>query len=408
MSLVKNSLWTMSSIVIPTIVVIPTLGVIARILGVELFGIYTLIFAIYGYASLFDLGLSRSLVRCVSINRDSLIDTKEYVYTAGSFVFSLGLVIGLSLYFNSDTLTELLNVNKDYYHQVSLSIKIMSVFIPFLLLNLIVISYLEGMERFKELSILKTIINILLSLSPFLFILKTSSIVYGILGLCLARVISLIIVYIYIKKDFKNIKVKFFDLVKFKKLIFFGGWLTISNIINPIMTYFDRFILSSLAGSNYLALYIAPSEVVSKLLLIPNSVGRVLFPKLSRDNDFNLNDIYMYMSLISIFVALPFFIFPTEIISIWLGSGYEKTGLTLRILLIGFVFNAISQIPYSFIQAKGYSKLTAKIHLCEVLPYLLLLYFLVKSYSYNGAAVAWCLRVTIDFFILIYFYKKLK
>ena len=66
----------------------------------------------------------------------------------------------------------------------------------------------------------------------------------------------------------------------------------------------------------------------------------------------------------------------------------------------GFFFNSLAHIPFAEIQANGNAKLTALIHLLEVIPYLLLLFYLVEKYGVVGAAIAWSVRYTIDFFIL--------
>ncbi|MCC2946192.1 polysaccharide biosynthesis C-terminal domain-containing protein, partial [Citrobacter freundii] len=67
---------------------------------------------------------------------------------------------------------------------------------------------------------------------------------------------------------------------------------------------------------------------------------------------------------------------------------------------VGYFFNSLAQIPFTSIQALGKAKITAIIHVFEVLPYLLLLYFCVVNYGIIGAAVAWTIRVTIDCFLL--------
>lgn len=64
-------------------------------------------------------------------------------------------------------------------------------------------------------------------------------------------------------------------------LIRYGGWITISNIISPVMSYFDRFIVSYLSGAHVVAFYSAPAEAVSRLSIIPAALSRAVFPKLS-------------------------------------------------------------------------------------------------------------------------------
>ncbi|HFR6317347.1 TPA: polysaccharide biosynthesis C-terminal domain-containing protein, partial [Shigella flexneri] len=86
----------------------------------------------------------------------------------------------------------------------------------------------------------------------------------------------------------------------------------------------------------------------------------------------------------------------------WMGPTYHGTpGIVLKILAIGFFFNCIAQIPFVSVQASGRSKITAIIHLLEVIPYLCILYIFIYHWGIVGAAIAWSVRTSLDFLILL-------
>ncbi len=94
MSLFKNSTWNLLGVAIPILVAIPAFGVMARLLSVELFGIFTLCYAIIGYASLFDLGMTRSVIHLVaqhSLHEDKV---RAILGTATTIVLVLSAVAG--------------------------------------------------------------------------------------------------------------------------------------------------------------------------------------------------------------------------------------------------------------------------------------------------------------------------
>ncbi|MBN0009079.1 oligosaccharide flippase family protein, partial [Pseudomonas aeruginosa] len=70
MSLARNTFWNFLGVLIPSLAALPAIGYLARVLGVENFGLLTLSFAIIGYASIFDLGLSRAVIREVALSSD--------------------------------------------------------------------------------------------------------------------------------------------------------------------------------------------------------------------------------------------------------------------------------------------------------------------------------------------------
>jgi hypothetical protein len=67
----------------------------------------------------------------------------------------------------------------------------------------------------------------------------------------------------------------------------------------------------------------------------------------------------------------------------------------------------MAQIPFARIQAHGNSRITAFIHLAEVVPYFAVLIILIDVWGINGAAVAWTIRVTADYLALEFFSRRI-
>lgn len=411
MTLIKNSFWNILAVVVPALIAIPALGVIARNLGVELFGIFTLIFALIGYAGIFDAGFSRAVVREVAVSNSKPVQIKKILSTALIVISSLSILPSCFLFFYAEELATILSVSEQSSQDVIVSFKILSLVIPVFLATLILFGYYEGVEKFKQLSIIRLVCNGLLSLLPLVAVLITPTIVSAVIGVLVARFLSFFILLFNIRCQLPADKLNYFDLKIFKRLISFGSWITVSNVISPIMVYFDRFILSSYSGAGHVAIYTAPAEIISKMLALPMAFGKALFPYLASRNDKLKSDKFSQQSvgvvLVStLIIVLPIFIFAEDLILIWLGVSYDDSSVVLRVLLIGFIFNSMAQVPYTKIQASGNSKLTAIIHLFELVPYLLILVLLIERYSYVGAAMAWSLRVMVDFAILYFWASK--
>ena len=63
-----------------------------------------------------------------------------------------------------------------------------------------------------------------------------------------------------------------------KPLVRFGGWMTVANVINPIMVQMDRFLIGALLSTAAVAYYTTPYELVTKYWFLSNSVLAVIFP----------------------------------------------------------------------------------------------------------------------------------
>jgi O-antigen/teichoic acid export membrane protein len=72
-----------------------------------------------------------------------------------------------------------------------------------------------------------------------------------------------------------------FYRTELRALIRFGGWLTVSNIIGPLLVYLDRFMLGMLLTMAAVAYYSVPYDMVTRVLIIPTSLVAALFPAFS-------------------------------------------------------------------------------------------------------------------------------
>lgn len=406
MSLIKNSTWNVIGYLIPSIIAIPVMGVMSRKLGMENFGLFTLMFAIIGYASIFDAGLTRAVVRVVAINKNNNEKIISITGTAVWAVFILSLIAMIFIIAFSDEVVGFLNVSPEYYNDVVLSLRLMGLSVPLFLIAQVWLGCLEGLEKFTIINKQRIFTSTLIALLPLIFLYFENKLSFAIAGLILARFITLIVVAIISKKIIYSLFYKL-NIVTLKQLLNFGGWLTVSNIISPVMVYFDRFILSHLSGANVVSQYTAPSDLVNRLGVFPGSIAKALFPKLSNSNDSYKQGVLLLL-FTSVILVVPLFFFAERILTLWLGAGYAgKPSIVLKILLVGFFFNSIAQAPFAAIQAKGHAKITAYIHLIELLPYLILLVFLTYYWSVVGAALAWLIRVVVDCIILFLIERKI-
>lgn len=413
MSLIKNSIWNLGGFVVPTLIAIPSLGVLARNLGTEKFGLFTLVFAIVGYASIFDAGLTRAVIREIAINRNDLTKQRKIISTATVSVGGLACIAALLIYLSVPFMPSLLKISVANNYDVEVAFKVIAFSVPVFLLNQVWLAYLEGHEQFANINIQRITSNSCIAGLPTIFVLCSPTLASAVWGLLFGRLISLFITF-YFGRSIILSSGLFFDKLVFQQLIKFGGWMTISNIISPIMVYFDRFVISNMLGANQVAYYTAPAEGVSRALNVPGALARALFPKLSNSTNkaekLRLEKIsYLLIGVSCCPIILLGIIYAQEIMVTWMGNEYAGEPATiLRILLVGFLFNALAQIPFAKIQAAGKAHVTAILHTFELVPYLLLLYILSSAYFLIGVAIAWSIRVTVDFFSLYFFSLKIK
>ena len=63
-----------------------------------------------------------------------------------------------------------------------------------------------------------------------------------------------------------------------RTLLRLGGWNLVTNVVNPLLIYMDRFLIGSLVSLSAVAYYATPYDMITKLLIIPSSMAGPLFP----------------------------------------------------------------------------------------------------------------------------------
>ena len=387
---------------------------------VEAFGVLTLIWSLIGYFSIFDFGIGRALTHQISsrlgLNNDSEIP--EVIKSGMKIMLIAGLIGGVFLYlFSHQLVLNVFNISKDLQYETILSIQIAAFGIPFTTITSGLKGILEGYEDFKTASFLRLIFGTANFGLPVLSVLIfDKSLVSIVVSLLIGRIIIMMLhlFFVHKKNHLKSILIAHnLESEKSKKLLSFGAWMTLSNLISPIMVTIDRFLISNKMGASMVAYYTVPFDFIVRLLIIPAALTTVLFPRFTYlfkedlPEGLKLYKMSFYGIALIMGTICIILLFGSHFgLTIWLGSSFADASWLIAVILgVGLVFNSLAQIPHSVIQAYGDVKSTSLIHLLEFIIYIPLLYYSVVNYGLVGAAVAWVIRVLLDLCILSYVAK---
>ena len=190
-----------------------------------------------------------------------------------------------------------------------------------------------------------------------------------------------------------------------REMLGYGAWLTVSNVVGPLMVYIDRFVIGALVAVSAVAYYTAPYEVVTRLWIVPAALTGVLVPAFAAAEPARLAALYRAGLKAIVIVVLPLALtaalFAPEWMDLWLGDEYARQGARVaQWLCLGVMLNCLAYLPFALLQARGRADLTAKAHLTELPLYLVALWLLVPAQGIVGAAIAWTLRCAVDAAVL--------
>lgn len=399
--IVKNSAFNLVAAAIPGAVFFLSTHFLSKQLDISGFGIYVLALSILGYSGLFEAGVGRGVIRALAKNGKKE-NERAIITTALYTVITLSMLATVSLYFFSSEIVIALNIDASLKLEAVNAIKLLSISPPVVFSSIVLKSFFEGKGNFSLLSKLNIFTGSLILAFPALTVCFYPSLFFAIIGLIIGQVLSLF-VYIFFFTNKVSAGRYVFCKEIFGEIFVFGKWIFVSNIIGSAMVYCDRFILSNISGSTSVSFYTAPVDLLLKVAVVPQSISRVLFYSYSRSEEkkVRVNAHYLFLICVLICILLPIFFFAENILGLWLGADYADNSTDiLKICIVGFFFNSLAQIPFSRLHSSGLSKQTAVLHLCELIPYLMILFVLINKFGIVGAAIAWSVRTLFDFLAL--------
>ena len=410
--LARNTLLNFIGQVIPLIVGVFAIPFIVRGLGIERFGILSLAWAILGYFAIFDLGLGRATTKFVAEVLGSR-DKKQIpsiVWTAVTFQVILGFIgMFILIIFTPFLVEHVLNIPPKLHEETKTTFYILAFSIPVILVSGSFRGVLEAAQRFDFVNTVKIPVSVLTFIIPLIGVYLKFSLSNIVFLLFMVRLIALVIFVIINLRLIPQLKKFVASFAFFPRLFAFGGWITISNIVGPLLVYLDRFFIGSLLSMAAVTYYSTSYEVVTRLWIIPTSLTATLFPAFSSLWSIkNLEKIGIlfsrgikYIVLIQGPIVLVLILFAKDILQIWLGTEFAIESTTvMKILALGVFINSLAHIPYNFLQGLGRPDLTAKFHLIELPVYIGVALFLISRFGIIGAAIAWIIRVTLDTLLL--------
>lgn len=406
--LARNTLWNILGQGAPLLVAIFAIPVLIKALGTDRFGVLTLAWMVIGYFSLFDLGLGRALTQLVAerfgMGRGE--EVPPLAWTALTIMLVLGMLATLTVIGISPWLVYSVLKIPEWLHAETLqSFYLLAFAIPFVISTSGLRGILEAQQRFDLVNAVRIPMGVFTFLGPLTVLPFSDSLVPVISVLLGFRVVAWLVHLLLCLKSLPSLREEFsIRADAIPPLIRLGGWMTVTNIVGPVMVYMDRFLIGSVVSITAVAYYVTPYEVVTKLWLLPGALVGVLFPAFSisvGSDQARAAGLYwrgVKYTFIGLFpLTLVIVTFAREGLGLWLGAEFaENSTRVLQWLAVGVFFNSLAYIPFALVQSAGRSDLTAKLHLIELPVYLLALWWLLEVWGVVGAAIAWSGRVVLD------------
>lgn len=400
--------------ILPMAVALVSVPVIAHFAGVERLGALGVVWALVGYFSFLDFGLSRVVTRRVAHAAEQGRLQEELLDLRGFFWWRAVpalVVIALVLLALRAVLAGLLPAGK-LGEELAASWAWISFSIPVTLATNWLRGALEGVHRFARVNLMRTIFGAWTYAAPAVASIVSPTLDGMIIGIVIGRVLALAAHAAACVQAEPGILLGPVRPTLAGQGLFFqeGGWITVSNVIGPLMLYSDRFVLAALAAPTAVAWYVTSQEVLLRTMVIPAALAGVLFPRfagnLNAATELPLAALYQRGIRVIAMIMLPLCALAAagayDGLRLWLGAGFAAQAYrVVEIVALGIFVYAIGHLPHAWLQAMGRAHLTAKVQLVELPLYAVGLVAAVQAWGIVGAAWLWVLRVFLDCLLLL-------
>lgn len=400
-SLRSNSVYVSIGALIRLIISLLSIPILVRLLGLERYGIWTVLNSAIALCQLTEFGISTALTKYVSENhaRQDWESIKQYIGSSFIIIAILGVTTSVVLWSISPIFIRFIFTTNYERSEASLVIFPLSILIFFRFIQQWAMSLEAAFQRYDIRSMAETASAVLLYLGVIILAFLGHGL--GILGFW---VLFSSILSIFIHAYFLNLLIKDkwslqpkFSMTCVHNLMGFGlsHWLTVLGA--SLFGYADRIIVAYFAGSSMAGIYTAATSVAVQINALSAVPLQVLQPVISEakalSQQLQLRRIFVQATringLIVFVLAAPVIFWATELAEIIVGG--EQIQIMADLLrILGCIYGLYSLNASGFFVAigLGFPFLNARWGLSGGLLALVGLVILTPKWGLYGAAIA--------------------
>ena len=393
-----NSALTISRQILSIVFGLLATMIIARVLGKEGQGQYTLAILLPTLLyTFFNSGLSTSTVYFVGKKKYSDLDIYSTNLTTSFFLSILSIVVGLLVVF----------FYKDYFFEnISNRLLLYSLLvIPILFAQKNLPTIFQGKEEFKKFNIIVLLNQLgLLIFSIFFVWLLKLGVIGAILSFASAQLLMLIVTFYFLYQSYGLLWPKKYSLSYLKDSFYFGIKGHFSNVLTFFNYRLDMFLIAYFMDNAAVGLYSIAVLLSERIWTISQSVSTVLFARISNlSDDESKNKFTSLASRNTLFISLIgggiLSLFSHWIILILFGDEFAECILPFLYLMPGIIIFSLGRVLANDFIGRGYPEINTYIALLIALSNLMLNLWLIPLHGIKGAAIATSISYTFDVII---------
>lgn len=408
MSIGRNATYNVVGFLVPTILGLATVPVYLHLIGPERYGVLALVWLILGYFGVSDLGLGQATAQHIASLRDATPEDRTRALSTGLVGnLAIGPITSAVLYpIAWYMFARNISLGPELRAETLRALPLLAI-APLVATTLSLLNgALMGREKFRVTNSISLTSSSLFQLLPLGVAWAFGpNLLYLIAAAIAARLVGVAMLWRACRIEFGPFGLRGWDATQMRRLLAFGGWVTFSGLLAPLLVFSDRFAIGALISAAMVTVYTVPMDAMMRISGIAVAISNALFPRLAVAGEEEARSlarmaVSAYFVLVTPLVA-GLLVTMDKVMRLWLGESFDAQSAPLaRLFLIAAWANCFAQVAYSRLQAKGRPDLVSKILIWQLPFYLVALWLSLKHFGLMGAAWVYLIRILADTVIL--------
>ncbi len=398
--LLRNSLWNLSGSAVPALVALATVPWLIGGVGLEGFGIITLVTSVVGYFGIVDLNLSAGSIRYLSQFHASAEDEhfRETFWFGLMFYAVIGLVGGVALASVAGVLLDrFVEVSDTLHDDALLALRIAALGFALTQMQNYLLVVPQAIQRYDRSAQGEAFFGVLVNVLSAIVAVTGG----GIAGVIAARVAVSMINTLWLVWLITHLGLplqpRWPGAVIRKALLSFSAYAYLSRLASMLHQHADKLIIGALAGPVALAFYAVPNQLASRVLGLTYRLGSVIYPRVSAlaatGQREPLRLLYLdatrWLTYLNLAVLGIIALTGEEFLRRWVGPAFVDEGYPVLLLVtLGLLMDSLTNIPSLVNDGLGHPRLTGRFALARGLVGVPLVFAGTQLAGIVGAATA--------------------
>ena len=408
MSIQRHTLYNLGGHVASLGILLATVPWYLQIVGLERYGVLSIIWLVLGYFGMFDLGIGRAIAQRIARLGNRQREAHNSVLWSGLAATVPSAVIGTTaLFFAIKTiLTYWVEMGPALHSEINDAVVWVALCLGPLVFSECLRGALLGHKRFLAINVVDVTSRVLTQVLPLVAaVVMTPDLPSLTRAVFAARTLSLLVWLLACRAVVPGSLVARWSPRLVVVLVRYGGWVTLGALMAPLLSGLERVFIGNLQGASSVPYYAVPFSLVAPIALLASSLSVALFPRFSALTAADAIALAKRAVAAILVLLTPVLVVLASVIrpflGMWISPEFAVASSDVaHVLIVGFWANALAKVFHAKLQGEGRPSVVAWAHVAQLVPHLALLALLTSAWGIVGAALAWTLRAWADLLIL--------